>query len=83
MVKFAPVERDGPTLERFRELRTGANETLDAAAAKAIIRELNAVGGSLRTVRRALTGRETGPELWRVLAGLPRDATLRRVDAAL
>jgi hypothetical protein len=76
-----PDER--PTLERFRELRAGANGRLDAAGAKAILRELKAVGGSLRAVRRALTGRDSGPELWAVLAALPRDETLRRVDAAL
>ena len=47
------------------------------------MRELKAVGGHLRAVRRALTGRDSGPELWSVLAALPRDETLRRVDAAL
>ena len=34
-------------------------------------------------VRLALTGRERGPELWTVLAALPRAEALRRVDAAL
>jgi Anticodon binding domain len=72
-----------PTLERFRELRIAANGTLDKEAAKAIVRELKAVGGNLRAVRRALTGRDSGPELWSVLAALPRDETLRRIDAAL
>jgi hypothetical protein len=47
------------------------------------VRELKAVGGHLRAVRRALTGAESGPELWAVLAALPRDETLRRIDAAL
>ncbi len=76
-----PEER--MTLERFRELRIGANGALDKDAAKAIVREVKAVGGNLRAVRRALTGRESGPELWAVLAALPREETLRRVDAAL
>ena len=76
-----PDERE--TLERFRELRTGANGSLDKDAAKAVVRELKAVGGNLRAVRRALTGRDSGPELWSVLATLPLDETLRRVDAAL
>jgi Anticodon binding domain len=76
-----PEER--PTLERFRELRERANVGLDAPAAKAILREVKAVGGNLRAVRRALTGRERGPELWAVVAALPRDETLQRVDAAL
>jgi hypothetical protein len=76
-----PGERE--TLERFLELRTGANGALDKEAAKGIVRELKAVGGNLRAVRRALTGRESGPELWSVLAALPREETLRRIDAAL
>ncbi len=76
-----PDERE--TLERFRELRAGFANGLDRAGAKAIVRELKAVGGHLRAVRQALTGRESGPELWAVLAALPRDETLRRVDAAL
>jgi hypothetical protein len=76
-----PDER--PTLVRFRELRAGANGGLDAPAAKSIIRELKAVGGNLRAVRRALTGRESGPELWSVIAALPREETLRRIDGAL
>jgi hypothetical protein len=76
-----PDERE--TLERFRELRAGVNGTLDKDGAKEVVRELKAVGGHLRAVRRALTGRDSGPELWSVLAALPLDETLRRVDAAL
>jgi glutamyl-tRNA synthetase len=72
-----------PTLERFRELRTDANGGLDAEVAKSILRELKAVGGDLRALRLALTGREHGPELWAILAALDRDETLRRIDAAL
>jgi glutamyl/glutaminyl-tRNA synthetase len=66
-----------PTLERFKELRR------NGGSAKDIVRELKAVGGDLRAVRLALTGRERGPELWAVIAALPRDEALRRVDAAL
>ena len=76
-----PDERE--TLERFRELREGAGAGLDKAGAKEIVRELKAVGGHLRAVRRALTGRDSGPELWAVIAALPRDETVRRIDAAL
>ena len=50
---------------------------------RALVRELKAVGGDLKALRLALTGRERGPELWAVLAALPREETLRRVDAAL
>jgi len=66
-----------PTLERFLELAANGLE------AKAIVRELKAIGGDLRSLRLALTGRERGPELWTVIAALPRDEALRRVDAAL
>ena len=47
------------------------------------MRELKAVGGNLRALRLALTGAERGPELWAVIAALPREEALRRVDAAL
>jgi hypothetical protein len=33
---------------------------------------------SLRDARISLTGRERGPELWAVLAALPRDEAIRR-----
>src|SRR6266550_3526233 len=72
---------DAPeTLERFRELVEHANGTLDA---RALVRELKAVGGNLKALRIALTGQERGPELWAVIAALPRDEALRRIDAAL
>jgi glutamyl/glutaminyl-tRNA synthetase len=77
----APVKADSPeTLERFRELLERSNGSVDA---RALVRELKAVGGDLRSLRVALTGRERGPELWAVIAALPRDETLRRIDAAL
>jgi glutamyl/glutaminyl-tRNA synthetase len=72
-----------PTLARFRELRERANGQLDYDAAKSLVRELKAVGGNLKTLRRALTGRDKGPELAAVVAALDRDETLRRLDAAL
>ena len=78
-----PVAVSPATLERFRELRERANGGLDEAGARSIVRELKAVGGDLRALRVALTGRERGPELWTVVAALPRDEALRRVDAAL
>jgi hypothetical protein len=62
----------GPTLDRFRELVEGG------ADPKEVVRELKAVGGDLKTVRLALTGRERGPELAAVIAALPRDELLRR-----
>jgi glutamyl-tRNA synthetase len=77
----AAVEVDSPeTLERFRELLERSNGSVDA---RALVRELKAVGGDLRALRVALTGRQRGPELWAVIAALPREETLRRIDAAL
>ena len=70
------------TFERFRELRQRANGALDAEAARGIVRELKAVGGDLRALRLALTGRERGPELWAVVAALPFEEALRRIEAA-
>jgi glutamyl-tRNA synthetase len=78
-----PADSATPTLERFRELRERANGALGPDAARSIVRELKAVGGDLKALRLALTGRERGPELWAVVAALDRDETLRRVDAAL
>ena len=69
-----------PTLDRFRELLNAANGTLDP---RGLLRELKAVGGDLKALRLALTGRDRGPELWAVIAALPRDEALRRIDAAL
>jgi glutamyl/glutaminyl-tRNA synthetase len=77
----APRKVDAPeTLERFRELVERSNGNVDAGA---LLRELKAVGGNLRAVRVALTGQERGPELRTVIAALPRDEILRRIDAAL
>ena len=60
------------TLGRFRELVEAGVEP------RAIVRELKAVGGDLKSLRLALTGRERGPELAAVIAALPRDELLRR-----
>jgi glutamyl-tRNA synthetase len=66
------------TLTRFAELRAQFPQTVDKDEAKTIVRELKAVGGNLKALRVALTGRERGPELWAVLRALPRDEALRR-----
>jgi glutamyl-tRNA synthetase len=76
-------ERARASLGRFRELRELANGGLDYETAKSLLRELKAVGGDLKALRLALTGRERGPELAAVVAALPREETLRRIDAAL
>jgi glutamyl-tRNA synthetase len=63
------------TLERFKEISGEEPRT--------VVRELKAVGGNLRALRLALTGRDRGPELAAILAALPREEALRRVDQAL
>jgi uncharacterized protein (DUF2342 family) len=69
------VEVDAPeTLQRFREL---VESGVDA---RSVVRELKAVGGNLKAIRLALTGRERGPELAAVIAALPREELLARTD---
>ncbi|HEU5476856.1 MAG TPA: glutamate--tRNA ligase family protein [Gaiellaceae bacterium] len=69
----AEAEVDSPeTLARLRELVEAGLEP------RAVVRELKAVGGDLKAVRLALTGRDRGPELAAVIAALPRDELLRR-----
>jgi len=67
------VDVDSPeTLARFRELVEAGVEP------RVVVRELKAVGGDLKALRLALTGRERGPELAAVIAALPKDELLRR-----
>ena len=66
---------DSPeTLARARELVEAGLEP------RALVRELKAVGGDLKAVRLALTGSERGPELAAVIAALPRDELLSRLE---
>ncbi len=66
---------DPETLSRYREL--------GGLPPKDLVRELRAAGGNLKELRLALTGRDKGPELSAILAALPREEALRRVDQAL
>jgi glutamyl-tRNA synthetase len=75
-----PVKVDAPeTLERFIELLERTNGDVDP---KELLRELKAVGGDLKALRLALTGRDHGPELQAVIAALPREELLSRAEAA-
>ena len=65
---------DVETLARFKEL-------IDLAP-RDLLRELKGAGGNLKTLRLALTGATTGPELAAILAALPKEEALRRVEAA-
>jgi glutamyl/glutaminyl-tRNA synthetase len=71
------------TLDRFVELREPAPERLSADESRAILRELKAVGGDLRSLRLALTGAATGPELAAVLSVLRREEALSRTARAV
>ena len=70
------------TLERFAELRAAGPGKLSPDESRAVLRELKAVGGNLRSLRLALTGAAKGPELWAVLAAVPRDEALARASRA-
>jgi hypothetical protein len=67
------------TLECFAGLRASAPEQLSLEEAAALVREVKAAGGDLRSLRLALTGSDRGPELAAILAALPRDEALGRV----
>lgn len=71
-----------PTLERFALLRAPAPDRVTSEEARAILRELKAAGGDLRTLRLALTGAAIGPELAAVVVALPREEALRRSAGA-
>ena len=68
-------EEARPTLERFAEL--------SGSDARETVRELKAVGGDLRTLRLALTGRDRGPELWTIVQALTPEEAYRRALASL
>ena len=73
----------GADARAFVELRRAGGEHLEEADARAVVRELKAVGGNLKFLRLALTGAERGPELWTVVAAVPREEALRRAAAAI
>lgn len=74
----AAPSRSPETLERFRELRTEGAERLGPDEARALLQALRATRPDLPALRLALTGSTRGPELWAVLAALPKDEALRR-----
>jgi glutamyl/glutaminyl-tRNA synthetase len=72
-----------PTVERFVELRRPLPEHLSHDGARTLVRELKAVGGDLRSLRLALTGAPTGPELAAVLTALSREEAISRAERAV
>jgi len=74
-VTEAPLQHSLPELATIRERYP---DRLSEQDARALVDELRSAGVPLREVRMTLTGRERGPELWAVLAALPRDEAIRR-----
>src|SRR6478735_7369070 len=74
-VTEAPLQHPLPELATIRERYP---DRLSEQDARALVDELRSAGVPLRDARMALTGREQGPELWAVLAALPRDEAIRR-----
>jgi hypothetical protein len=70
-----PLQHSLPELATIRERYP---DRLSEQDARALVDELRSAGVPLREARMALTGRERGPELWAVLAALPRDEAIRR-----
>jgi hypothetical protein len=75
-VVVTPEREPLPELARIRALYP---ERLDEPQARELVDELRRSQVPLRQARRALTGRDRGPELWAVFAALPRDEAIRRV----
>src|SRR4051794_15016164 len=65
-------------LPELATIRGRYPERLSEDDARALVDDLRRAGVPLREVRVTLTGRERGPELWAVLAALPRDEAIRR-----
>ena len=66
------------SLPELAAVRSRYPERLSEAEARALVDELRSAGVPLREARLALTGAPRGPELWAVLAALPRDEAVRR-----
>jgi glutamyl/glutaminyl-tRNA synthetase len=69
---------DRHPLPELATIRSRYPDRLSEEDARALVDELRRAGVPLREARLALTGRERGPELWAVLAALPRDEAIRR-----
>jgi glutamyl/glutaminyl-tRNA synthetase len=74
-VTQSPAPHSLPELATIRERYP---EHLSEQRARELVDDLRRAGVPLKEARIALTGRERGPELWAVLAALPRDEAIRR-----
>jgi glutamyl-tRNA synthetase len=78
LVECVLVPPQPEPLPELADIRARYPERLDEHAARALVDELRRAHVPLRQARRALTGRDRGPELWAVFAALPRDEAIRR-----
>jgi hypothetical protein len=78
LVECVLVTPEPEPLPELARIRAGFPERLDEQQARALVDELRRAQVPLRQARRSLTGRERGPELWAVIAALPRDEAIRR-----
>jgi glutamyl/glutaminyl-tRNA synthetase len=78
LVECVLVAPEPEPLPELADIRARYPERLDEPAARALVDELRRAQVPLRQARRALTGRDRGPELWAVFAALPRDEAIRR-----
>ncbi|MGN6377403.1 MAG: glutamate--tRNA ligase [Gaiellales bacterium] len=65
-------------LPELADVRAAFPDRLSEQQAHDLVDELRRRNIPLRQARLALTGRERGPELWAVLAAIPRDEAIRR-----
>ncbi|MDX6495453.1 MAG: glutamyl-tRNA synthetase [Gaiellales bacterium] len=66
------------SLPELAKIRGRYPDQLSESQARELVDDLRRAGVPLREARLSLTGRERGPELWAVLAALPRDEAIRR-----
>jgi glutamyl-tRNA synthetase len=78
LVASVVVPPEPRPLPELAEVRGRYPERLTEAQARELVDELRRRQIPLRRARLALTGRERGPELWAVLAAIPRGEAIRR-----
>jgi glutamyl-tRNA synthetase len=78
LVDCVLVTPEHAPLPELARIRARYPEGLDEPRARELVDELRRAQVPLRQARRTLTGRDRGPELWAVIAALPRDEAIRR-----
>ena len=78
LVACVAVAPSRHALPELASIRASYPDHLSEQDARRLVDELRGAGVPLREARMSLTGRERGPELWAVLAALPREEAIRR-----